>query len=327
MNEKEIVIRSEDYVKSYLIFGIESVSVDEDGNITFDRSSIGNTDAILLVSINSKDKTIKMTSILRDTFVEIPGFFANKINAVYSLGAKGATTAAEAHEKGAALLVKVIENTFRVKISGWACVNFKSFERIVDRLGGIDIELGEAEAKYLNKTNYISNPAYRNVSPGWNHLNGNQVLGYCRVRKVKTLGGANNDYGRTLRHRRVINAVIKKYTSSNLTELIPIMSDILGYVYTNLSEEEFTDALTMVIENRIFTSESLRIPVDGTFYDSATAGIDNGSGKRITWTLVMGREKEGTIGSAQIEENVKKLYEFIFLDGKDISDTAEVKTE
>ena len=111
-----------------------------------------------------------------------------------------------------------------------------------------------------------------------------------------------------------INAVIKKYTSSSVTELIPIMSDILGYIFTNLSEEEFTDALTRVIENRIFTTESLRIPVDGTFYDSSTDGIDNGSGRKITWTLVMGKKSEGMMGSAQLEENIRKLHQFIFLD-------------
>ena len=140
------VIRSEDYVKTYLIFGIESVRVGDNGEVYYDNSSIGNTDAILLVSVNSQDKTIKMTSIMRDTFVEIPGYFSNKINAAYALGAKGSKTAAEAHEKGAAMLTKVIENTFRIKISGWACVNFASFEKIVDRLGGIDLELGKEEA-------------------------------------------------------------------------------------------------------------------------------------------------------------------------------------
>ncbi|MCR5322405.1 MAG: LCP family protein [Lachnospiraceae bacterium] len=289
---KVIEVRSEDYVKSYLLFGIEEI----DG--------AANTDAILLISVNSKDSTIKMTSILRDTYVNIPGHYANKINAVYSMGARGATTRAEAHKNGAELLVKVIEETFKIKISGWACVNFNSFEYIVNRLGGIDIELGEAEAKYLNKTNYISNPEYRNVSPGWNHLNGNQVLGYCRVRKKETLGGANNDYGRTVRHRRVINAIIKKYTSSGITELLPILRDILAYVYTDLSEDELTDVMSMIVENKIYNTQSLRIPIDGTFYDSGEKGIDNGY-RQVTWTLVMGDE---------LSENIKKLYQFVFLD-------------
>ncbi|MBR4724458.1 MAG: LCP family protein [Lachnospiraceae bacterium] len=321
-NDTTATVRSEDYVKTYLIFGIESVRVGENGEVYYDNSSIGNTDAILLVSVNSKDKTIKMTSIMRDTFVEIPGYFANKINAAYSLGAKGSKSAAEAHEKGADMLIKVIENTFRIKISGWACVNFNSFEKIVDRLGGIDIELGEAEARYLNRTNYIKNAYNRNLSAGWNHMNGDQVRGYCRVRKEKTLGGYNNDYGRTVRHQRVINAIIKKYTSSGIMELIPIMSDILGYVFTNLSEDELTEVLSMVIDNRIFTTQSLRLPIDGTFYDSGTEGIDNGSGRKITWTLVIGNKKQGIVGGEPLEENIKKLYQFVFLDEEETDEEA-----
>ncbi|MCR5330259.1 MAG: LCP family protein, partial [Lachnospiraceae bacterium] len=298
-----VQIRSEDYVKTYLLFGIEEI----DG--------AANTDAILLVSVNSRDNTIKMTSILRDTYVNIPGFYPNKINSVYARGARGAQTTAEAHRNGAELLEKTIEQMFRIDISGWACVNFKRFENIVDRLGGIDIELGEAEAKYLNKTNYISNPEYRNVSPGWNHLNGNQVLGYCRVRKKETLGGANNDYGRTLRHRRVINAIIKKYTSSGVTELLPILRDCLAYIYTDLSEDELTYVMSTIVENKIYTTKSLRIPVDGTFKDSGKKGVDNGY-TNVTWTLVMGDK---------VEENITKLYQFIFLDeeNKEVNNGAQ----
>ncbi|MCR5685723.1 MAG: LCP family protein [Lachnospiraceae bacterium] len=285
-------VRHEDYVKTYLLFGIEEI----DG--------AANTDALLLVSVNTKDNTIKMVSILRDTYVEIPNANPNKINSVYAKGARGATTAREAHENGAALLVRVIEDTFKIDISGWACVNFNSFEKIVDRLGGIDIELGKSEAAYLCTSNYISNPAYRTVKEGWNHLNGNQVVGYCRVRHKPTLGGAANDYGRTVRHRRVINAIINKYKSSALTELLPILRDCVAYVYTSLSEEEMTQVMSMVIENKIFTTNSLRIPVDGGFYDSGKSGIYNGY-TNIKYTLVMGEN---------IDKNIKALYEFVFLD-------------
>ena len=159
-------------------------------------------------------------------------------------------------------------------------------------------------------------------------MNGDQVRGYCRVRKEKTLGGYNNDYGRTVRHQRVISAIIKKYTSSGIMELLPIMSDILGYVFTNLSEDELTDALSRVINDRIFTTQTMRLPVDGTFYDSGTQGIDNGSGRKITWTLVIGSKKEGIVGGERLEENIKKLYQFVFLDKEETEeDTPGTKTE
>ncbi len=285
--------RSEDYVTTYLIFGLEQI----DG--------AANTDAIMLVSINTKDNTIKMTSLLRDTYVKIPGWDKNKLNSAYAKGARGAETGAEARARGAALLIKTIEQTYDVKISGYASVNFNSFEKIIDRLGGVDIELGEKEANYLNTTNYISNPDNRNVTAGWNHLNGNQAMGYVRVRKVETLGGSNNDYGRTVRQRRVINAIVSKYKSTKLTDLFSLTKDLIGYVNTNLTEQQIQDALTMIVNNGIYTTKSFRVPYGETFSDSGEAGIYNGS-KYVTWTLVMSDE--------QLQDNIKALHRFIFLD-------------
>ena len=164
--------RQEDYVSNYLLFGLEEIL------------DAQNTDTIMIASINKKDNTIKLTSILRDTYIESEEYRSHKINSIFALG-------------GAKAFVKVIEEKFRINIDGYAYINFDSFEKIIDYLGGISMELGDEEAEYLNTTNYISNPANRTVTPGWNELNGNQALGYCRIRLVKTLGGANDDYGRT----------------------------------------------------------------------------------------------------------------------------------
>lgn len=289
---EDIIPRSEDYVKTYLVFGIEEI----DG--------AANTDALILVSVNTKDNTLKLTSILRDTYVQIPGWDKNKINSAYAKGAYNASTGSEARKKGAALLIRTIEQTFDIAISGYASVNFSSFENIIDRLGGIDIELGAKEAKYLNKTNYISKPENRNVVEGWNHLNGNQALGYSRVRKVETLGGSENDFGRAVRQRRVINAIIKKYKSSGLFDLLPIAKDCLGYVRTNLTEDQIQEVLTLVVNNGIYTTNSMRLPAEDFFYDSGKEGIFNGK-KNITYTLVM---------DGHLEDNIKALHKFIFLD-------------
>ena len=295
--------RSEDYVKTFLAFGIEEIG------------GASNTDAILLVSINKKDNTIKLTSVMRDTYVNIPGDYPNKINSVYARGVSRTENNSLKKAAGAALLQNVIENTFDVDISGYACVNFSSFEKIVDRLGGIDIELGEKEAAYLRKTNYISNPANRTVKAGWNHMNGNQVLGYCRVRKVVTLGGANNDYGRTVRHRRVINAIIAKFKETSIFDLIPIMKDCLGYIFTNLTDKQIEDVLVDIVENKIFTTESMRLPADEFFTDSGRKGIFNGK-SNITYTLVLGD---------QLGKNIERFHQFLFLDGEGATDTSSYK--
>lgn len=298
------IYRSEDYVKTYLLFGIEEI----DG--------ASNTDSIMLVSINTKDNTIKMTSILRDTYVDIPGYYPNKINAAFAYGCKTGDTPQERKANGAKLLMTVIENTYDVDITGYAYVNFSAFENIINRLGGIDIELGEKEAAYLRKTNYISKPEYRTVQTGWNHMNGNQALGYCRVRKVATLGGANNDYGRTVRQRRVLNAIIQQYKNSSLTDLLPIMADCLSYVTTNLNEKQISDALHDIVEHQTFTTNSMRLPYGELFYDSGKSGIFNGK-YNVTYTLVI---------DAYRDQNIKEFHKFLFLD-EDEEEKAEDGTQ
>ncbi|NLP16701.1 MAG: hypothetical protein GX379_06670 [Clostridiales bacterium] len=279
--EKEEVVqrikpdpRKEDYVSNYLLFGLEEFF------------GAKNADTIMIASINTKDCTIKLTSILRDTYIEFGEYKPNKINAFFSLG-------------GAKTLVSVIEDKYRIKIDGYAYINFDAFESIIDYLGGISIELGEEEAEYLNTTNYISNPENRSVTPGWNELNGNQVLGYCRVRKVKTLGGANDDYGRTLRQRRVLKAIFNKYKSKGVIELFRISNNILGYVKTNVTQKQIEKALEDIIENKITKMDTLRIPVNNAF---ETPKEYNG----VTSPLVY-----------DWDANIAELYKFIYLDTDD----------
>jgi len=292
IEKNESKYRSEEYVKTYLLFGIEEIG------------GAANTDAIILLSINTKDNSIKLVSILRDTYVEIPNYYGNKINSVYAHGLRTGETKEEKKNNGATLLMNVIEETFDIEISGYACVNFNSFEKIIDRLGGVDIELGSKEAEYLRRTNYISNPAYRTVQTGWNHMNGNQVLGYCRVRKSPTLGGATNDYGRTLRHRRVINAIVQQYKSLALGDMYAALKDCLGYVFTNITDDQFAQMINDVVENKTYNIDQMRLPADELFRDSGKKGKNNGK-YNVTYAIVM---------DGYEEENIKKLHEFIFLD-------------
>ena len=292
IERNESKYRSEDYVKTYLLFGIEEI----DG--------AANTDAILLLSVNTKDNTIKLTSLLRDTYVEIPGYYGNKINSVYAHGMKSGETTEERKRNGANLLMNVIEETYDIEITGYLSINFKNFENIVNYLGGIDLQLGRTEASYLRTTNYISNPAYRTVVEGWNHMNGNQVLGYCRVRKVVTLGGYNNDYGRTVRHRRVISAIIEQYKSLSYVDMYKVACDCLAYVSTDLTEDQFAEMIENVVENKTYTIEQMRLPLDNMFKDSGKKGKNNGK-YNVTYAILLDGYEEA---------NIKKFHEFVFLD-------------
>ena len=275
----EVEPRREDYVSNYLIFGIEEID------------NAKNTDTMMLVSVNTLDKTIKMASLLRDTYVEPTGHNPNKLNAIYAM-------------EGSSGLVELIEQNYRVKIDGYANVNFNAFEEVINYLGGISIELGEEEAHYLNTTNYISIKSNRKVVPGWNVLNGNQALGYCRVRRCVTLGGANDDYGRTLRQRRALKAIFNRYKSKNVFELLAIMDDCLGYVKTNLTKAQIEKLLKDVVENKIKSMDTLRVPVNNTFETpDYYGGIDDPL--VIDW-----------------DANIIELYQFIFLDTVEEAQTA-----
>lgn len=265
--------RQEEYVTNILLFGLEE----------FDNAK--NTDSIMMVSINSLDKTIKLTSILRDIFIETDTLTPRKLNSIY--GSQGATG-----------LVKVIEDKFLIKIDGYAYINFQAFESIVDYLGGISIELGEEEAHYLNTTNYISNKTNRNITPGWFTMNGNQALGYCRIRKVVTIGGANDDYGRTLRQRRVLEAIFNRYKSKNIFDLIKITNYCLEHVKTNLTSKQIENLLETVVENKITQIKTTRIPANNTF-----EALDYYNG--VDDPLVI-----------DFYENTVDLYEFIYLDSE-----------
>lgn len=269
--KKKTEPRQEDYVTNYLIFGIEEIF------------NAKNADTIMVASINTKDKTVKLTSLLRDTYIARENEKPKKLNAFFALsGSKG--------------LVDVVEEMYRIKIDGYAYINFESFEKVIDYLGGIAIELGEKEAKYLNRTNYISNPEYRNVKPGWNELNGNQALGYCRVRFVETLGGANDDYGRTLRQRRVLGAVFNKYKSKNILDLVSISKNILGYIKTNVTQSQIEKAIEDGVENKITRMDTMRIPVNGT-YEAPIEYMGIGYPLVLDW-----------------DANITELYKFIYLD-------------
>lgn len=269
VNDAAMGIREEDYVRNYLLLGIEKI----DG--------ASNTDAMIIASIDTRNASIKLTSILRDTLVNIPGYSQNKLNSVYSKG-------------GAKLLIRVLEENFRIKLDGYASVDFADFEAVIDKLGGVEIEISQQEADYLNTTNYISKPEYRTLKAGLQNINGNQALGYCRVRKVETLEGVNYDYGRTLRQRRVLKAIFEKYKTLNVFEMFSVANECLGYITTDITGIQIKNELTNVVENGITEIEMFRIPADGYFESVSKVG-------NVTSVLI-----------PDLDINTKLLHEFIF---------------
>jgi len=270
-----VVVFLGNYVLDQLNYENGDIFVDEDGNeiqvedfVPSDKDVInilligeeamaddrGRSDVMMVLTINQKYDRLTLTSFLRDSYVVPSGYtYGCKMNEVYKKG-------------GGPLLVSTIEEHFQIQIDGYARVNFQSFEEIIDLLGGVEIELTPAEAEYLNTTNYISDKANRNVVPGVQTLNGNQALGYSRVRYVQGINGERDDFGRTNRQRTVINAIFNKYKSKNLVELIAVTNKILPCVTTNMTKSEILSYLSVaagMLGNAEL--ETFRVPMNNAY--------------------------------------------------------------
>jgi len=236
----------EDGVYNILLLGVEAI-----GN---NNIASGRTDSIMIATINTKQKTLGLTSLMRDSYVTIPGYYNTRINAAFGLG-------------GVPLMYETIAYNYGLRLDGSAIVSFKTFQKVIDDLGGVDIELTPAEAEYLNTTNYVSKKSNRTLKPGINHMNGNQALGYARVRKRATLDGSNNDFGRTSRHRRVMAAIFKEGKKSNPVTLVKLLDTIFSQVQTDIKKSNASSYLAEVLELSIdgVPLDNLRLPEDGAY--------------------------------------------------------------
>lgn len=157
------------------------------------------------------------------------------------------------------------EQNFGIPIDGYVTVNFEKLEEIINILGGVEITLTEEGAYYLNTTNYISKPEYRNLRKGTQIVNGNQAVGYCRVRYRSASNGEADDFGRTYRQRAVLTALFDAYKNKSVSEMLDIANERIPYVSTNIKKAKLLDYVTLAASLGIMELEQLRIPVDGTY--------------------------------------------------------------
>ena len=229
------VIETSDNVVNILLIG-------QDARPGEDRAR---SDSMILVTFNKEKKTITMTSFLRDLYVQIPGYYGTKLNAAYVLG-------------GMELLDSTLEQNFGVQVDGNVEVNFSRFAEVIDLLGGVDMELRQDEANYIN-----SNSGRYELEAGMQHLDGEQALLYSRIRKLDPDG----DFSRTNRQRKVINALIEKFRNTKLTTLLSLLDDLLPMITTDMDNDEILgmakELFPMLAECSIV---SQRVPADGMYY-------------------------------------------------------------
>ena len=208
------------------------------------------SDAMILCSFNVKTNTLTMISFLRDTYIpQIPGFWADKLNAAYAYG-------------GIQTMDETFVSYFGVDIDAHVIVQFDGFKGVIDMLGGVDIELTEAEVNHLNSIKH------RDLTVGMNHLNGEEALAYSRIRKI------DMDARRAQRQRTVITALINAYKSKSVAEMLTLTSKILesGFIQTDMTSAEVLDYVSNLFPKlKTTTINNLQIPADGT-YESMTVG-------------------------------------------------------
>ncbi len=206
-----------------------------------DKGGGSRSDTMIIAGINTRSKSIKLCSILRDNYVQIPGHKSRKINASHVYG-------------GAALTMQTIESNFRVRIDKYVEVNMDSMEAIVDAVGGVELTLSKAEANAMNKHFHA-----QVVSQGTQHLSGRYAVYYSRIRKI------DDDFKRTGRQRILLNAIMDKCRSLKYTELIAIVDDIVPHLTTNMSRVQLASTALDALPAAKNGFEEMTIPAEGTF--------------------------------------------------------------
>lgn len=222
----------DDDVKNILLLGTDD----------YQKDDVGRSDSMMLVSIDTRHKKMKVTSFLRDTYLAIPGYGSNKLNAAYSLpGGK---------DKGARKVVSTIQANYNVRIDSFVIVDFSAFPQIIDRLGGVPMTITSGEAKLVNQYSGDS----RKVHAGENNLTGLQARYYSRIRAI------GDDFGRTERQRKVFSSLVNKLKSSNILQIDSILADTLHLVTTNMTKDEIVSMAASSLTYLNYPVSQLQVP-------------------------------------------------------------------
>ena len=235
IDESSIEVNSgvDENLKDYrniALFGVDS----RDNSFSNTRS-----DCIIIVSINKKTNDIKLTSVYRDTYVNIDGHGLDKITHAYAYG-------------GPELAMSTLNKNLDLNITEFVTVNFETVKTVVDSIGGVRIKVTDAEATQINGLS----------SGGTYTLDGDQALAYSRIRKI------DSDYQRTERMRTVIEAVFDKVKSLGVSELSNFVDTILPLISTNLSSNEIIAMVPSVPFYNIKDSEGWPYDVQGYSSDA-----------------------------------------------------------
>ncbi|MDE6739680.1 MAG: LCP family protein [Lachnospiraceae bacterium] len=282
IDESDIIINDtvkkaeETTMKGYrniALFGVDSTS----GALTKNTRS----DTIMIASINQDTGECKLVSVYRDTYLNLSNDSYNKCNAAYAKG-------------GPEMAISMLNMNLDMNITDFVTVGFAGLTDTIDALGGVYIDVDDAEINHLN--NYqlcIAEDLKRSYTPvsstGYQLLDGLQATGYCRIRYT-----AGDDFKRAERQREVLSAVADQAKKASLPALTETANSVFDEVYTSLDLSEIVEMLGNV----------------GNYYIADNAGFPQES-NRATGTI---GSKGSCVVPVSLEDNVKWLHQFLFND-------------
>lgn len=237
----------EDNYINILLIGVDKLN---------ETNDTGRADSNIILTLDKVHRKIKLTSLMRDMLMSNVGNKAqDKLTHAYAYG-------------GPELSLKVVNDNLQMNMMDFVKVDFVGFYKIVDAIGGVDVNVADREIMSINK--YIKEvavvekktPTYL-TKGGMQKLNGMQALAYCRIRSV-----GNGDFERTQRQRAVLTEIFNKMSSVNLSQASNILDTVLPYVETSLSKKDILSYTSYALINNIKTVEQLRLPEDKTGYST-----------------------------------------------------------
>ena len=235
MQQIQLHVSHTDETKNILLIGCD-----------VDQYGISRSDSMIILSLDHTHQKIKMTSLMRDMRLQIPGKGKHKLNAAFTYG-------------GGDLLLTTIYANFGIKIDKYVCVDYAAFAAVVDYIGGVDVEIEEMELEQFNK--YVRGKNNKLTQAGTYAFNGQQALSYCRIRKV------GSDTARTARQRKVLGKIMTKCRGMSLVSAENMLRIIAPSLTTNLTRAEIIQLIAEGLDCKEYDTLGARIPVDGTWDD------------------------------------------------------------
>ncbi|MBQ3523876.1 MAG: LCP family protein [Clostridia bacterium] len=249
--EENLYISSDELYSDADQINILLVGVDAREGDTDSRS-----DTMMLVTLDNKNGQIKLTSFLRDSYVEIAGRNrSSKLNSAYFRG-------------GIQMLVDTLELNFGVEIPYYALVDFEIFTTIVDELGGINVDVTEKESYYTYHSGKVGVPV--RIEAGEDVLlNGEQALWYSRIRYL------DSDFMRTKRQRKVISAIVEKALTKEIPELLDLAEAVIPLVKTNLDSDKIMEIGIDAVMDKAWSYPIVQhqIPANKTWSSKTITGV------------------------------------------------------